>query len=177
MNRKVQIAKLDKLHGAATRGASVYACVAAVMISLESSALAQGGQSDFEVVHRTHPGDEVWCRSPAAVDWIIDSMNKVMALRENLSLEGLFPGGIDYESAKQTIEGERIVKIYNVTGGYVPCSTNVAGLCNSNLEYPACHATVELRKGWRLSGTFFVGAGVGFMIFDSDAGRKLTPGY
>jgi hypothetical protein len=126
----------------------------------------------LEVVRVTHPGDEAWCRSQAAVDWIIASMDRMADFRKMSFLDGPFAGHRGWENFSEVIDGERVLKVYDVAEGYLPCFSTVAGLCDQHLKFPVCHATAEFRTGQKISGTFSGGRVLGLVLgLKTDSGR------
>jgi hypothetical protein len=113
----------------------------------------------LKTVRSIHPGDETWCRSQAAADWIIASMDRMADLYMMNWLESETTRKSGWASAKEFYDGQRVSKVYDVTEGYQKCTSNVPGLCEGKPapEFSACHATAELRNGQKFSGTFSSG--------------------
>lgn len=120
----------------------------------------------LKTVRNMHPGDETWCRSQAAADWIIASMDRMADLYMMSWLESETTRKSGWASAKEIYDGQRVSKVYDVTEGYSVCFSSVAGLCESKppSEFSACHATAEFRNGQKFSGTFSSGRMLAFML-------------
>lgn len=127
------------------------------------------GQPPGGAVRYTNQDDAEYCNRSEVIERMKDSMNVQIDAdwrRRDLSL-----------SSKESEETERVLDLQDVGAGQNFCESNVPDACKAEPQpgKHVCHATLSLRDGRLVPGTFFIDeANWRFITFMSDEKRRAN---
>jgi hypothetical protein len=110
--------------------------------------------TDFQEFRWTNPADSEWCNRPENARWLQTSFNNQIDALQSATVRDPSFWNEGLESLMDAMQGQRIIRIGDITAGESYCATNSPGACAPHPGAHACHVTVWLGDGTSVRGTF-----------------------